>query len=474
MQTFLFYDIETSGLNPAFDQVLTFAAIRTDLSLNEIDRRSITIRLRDDIVPSPGAFLTHGLAYDTLLKGICEYDAARQIHALVNMPGTTSVGYNSLGFDDEFLRFLFYRNLLDPYTHQYANGCSRMDALPIAVIYRVFHPNGLNWPMIEGKPSLKLEWLSRENQFETSGPAHDAISDVEALLALSKIFFKNQDIWSYCLDFFNKTRDEVRIKGIDTNINISSKTYPFCLMASAAVGPDANYLSPVIPIGSSRSYKNQSLWLRMDTQDILGLDKERKLEETYVVRKRYGDLPVMLPMLDRFERKLPEQSKEQVKKNMTVIEKNESYFNSFVDYHCAFKYPFVPDIDIDADLYQAGFFTADEKKQAQQFHLSSIAEKSTFLSQIPSGRVKQLASRIVIRNFKDSAETIEDACYDQHVKNLGLHENSGSVTGYKEEAKFTSYQAIQEIEQLKKDQTDLSSDQMKMLEWLEGYIKKHF
>ena len=36
--TYLFYDLETTGLNPCFDQVLQFAAIRTDLSLNEIER----------------------------------------------------------------------------------------------------------------------------------------------------------------------------------------------------------------------------------------------------------------------------------------------------------------------------------------------------------------------------------------------------------------------------------------------------
>jgi exodeoxyribonuclease-1 len=36
MQTFLFYDIETTGLNKSFDQVLQFAAIRTDLKLQEI------------------------------------------------------------------------------------------------------------------------------------------------------------------------------------------------------------------------------------------------------------------------------------------------------------------------------------------------------------------------------------------------------------------------------------------------------
>ena len=139
MKTYLFYDIETSGLNHAFDQILTFACIRCDLNLNEIDRQTITIRLRKDIVPSPGAFLTHGLTPDELKLGISEYKAALKIYKILNRPGTISLGYNSLGFDDEFLRFTFYRNLLDPYTHQYSNGCCRMDVMPITVIFRVFH-----------------------------------------------------------------------------------------------------------------------------------------------------------------------------------------------------------------------------------------------------------------------------------------------------------------------------------------------
>ena len=42
-KTYLFYDIETTGLNKAFDQVLQFAAIRTDRQLNEIERYTLLI-----------------------------------------------------------------------------------------------------------------------------------------------------------------------------------------------------------------------------------------------------------------------------------------------------------------------------------------------------------------------------------------------------------------------------------------------
>ena len=36
--TFVFYDLETTGTSPAFDQPLQFAAIRTDDDFNGIER----------------------------------------------------------------------------------------------------------------------------------------------------------------------------------------------------------------------------------------------------------------------------------------------------------------------------------------------------------------------------------------------------------------------------------------------------
>ena len=54
-KTFLFYDIETTGLNYVFDQVLQFAAIRTDSALKELTRHEIKVKLRPDVICSPGA-----------------------------------------------------------------------------------------------------------------------------------------------------------------------------------------------------------------------------------------------------------------------------------------------------------------------------------------------------------------------------------------------------------------------------------
>jgi exodeoxyribonuclease-1 len=179
--TYLFYDIETSGLNKCFDQILQFAAIRTDLELNELERYNIWTRLNPDVIPSPQAILIHNISIDQIQTGNCEYEAIKQIHQLINQAGTISIGYNSLNFDDEFLRFSFYRNLLPPYTHQYANNCSRMDLYPITAMYYLYKPEVLKWPKIADKTSLRLENLNTTNNL-ISGTAHDALVDVEITL----------------------------------------------------------------------------------------------------------------------------------------------------------------------------------------------------------------------------------------------------------------------------------------------------
>ena len=151
MQTYLFYDIETTGLNESFDQILHFAAIRTDLQLKELERYELKVKLNPDVVPSPQAMITHRMDFNEIYNGISEYQAAQQIHQWVNQPGTISLGYNTLEFDDSFLRFLFYRNLLPPYTHQFKNNCSRMDLYPIAVMYYLFKNTSIEWPEKNGK-----------------------------------------------------------------------------------------------------------------------------------------------------------------------------------------------------------------------------------------------------------------------------------------------------------------------------------
>jgi len=479
MKTFLFYDVETSGLNPAFDQILTFACIRTDPGLNEIKRQTITIRLRKDIVPSPQAFLTHGLTFDELSCGINEYEAALKIHKILNTPDTISLGYNSLGFDDDFLRFLFYRNLLDPYTHQYANGCSRMDILPITVLFRIFQKDSLNWPHIDGKPSLKLDLISRENNFVTTGRAHEALNDVEAVIELSKKMFFQKDIWNYSLDFFNKTRDEIRINNINKTLNIQNTPFRHCIMMSASFGSKSNYMAQVIHLGSSLAYKNQSLWLRLDSDDILGINAGLDIKETFVLRKKAADALIVLPALERFLDKLSEESRQTVRENIMKIGSHKENFFKFIQYHLNYKYPFIPDMDPDAALYQDGFFSFKEKQEINLFHqtfsnliLTNLnPDKTKTINKIKSQRIKILANRILARNCNNISGHTDQTEYRQHVNRLKSSMEKDHIIGYRNDIKFNRRQGLDDLETTKQSLLNPDQETKSMLGWLKKYIE---
>lgn len=215
--TYLFYDLETSGLHKCFDQVFQFAAIRTDMQLNEIERYEILIKHNSDVIPAPWAQVTHQLSINEMNeKGVSEYEGMKQIHALLNTPGTISLGYNTLVFDDEFLRFGFYRNLLTPYTHQYANHCYRMDIYPMLVMYYLYKRDVLEWPIKDGNPSMKLDRINELNKL-AEGQAHNAIVDVEATLALAKILKEKEPaMWNYLCGYFEKKIDQDRLLKLPT------------------------------------------------------------------------------------------------------------------------------------------------------------------------------------------------------------------------------------------------------------------
>lgn len=468
MKTFLFYDIETSGLNPAFDQILTFACIRTDFELREIDRTEVVVSLRSDVLPSPGAFITHRLTPEALDQGVCEYRAVGRIHQLLNTPETISIGYNSLGFDDNFLRFSFYRNLLDPYTHQYANGCGRMDLLPIATLYRIFKPDGIVWPMSEDKPSMRLELISEQNNLVQSGRAHDAMTDVEATLALARRLAGQTRMWGYCLEFFNKKNDQARLAGIDDLFQSIFGRHRLGIMVSVQFGADMMYMAPVLSLGHSTPYANQSLWLRLDREITLPFSPDSD-KAPFVIRKRYGEAKIVLPCLDRFWNRLQPDKRDLCQQNIDLLKKNQNQFQRLVIHHRDFKYPFVQDLDLDASLYQEGFFAREEKREMEFFHDSADDKKMTACKRITSPRVKGIAERIVLRNFLDQAtpELLADqAGYMERILSLP---GTKPVIGYKNDTKYNFDEARSELAAVRADKV-LDAEQKDILAWLESYL----
>src|SRR3989344_7812525 len=110
--TFYFYDVETSGFNPRTARIMQFAGQRTDLNLDPVGNPdNLLIKMTPDVLPEPGAVLVHGITpQKTLEQGITEAEFAKYLTSQVSTEDTIIVGYNNIRFDNEFIRFILWRN----------------------------------------------------------------------------------------------------------------------------------------------------------------------------------------------------------------------------------------------------------------------------------------------------------------------------------------------------------------------------
>jgi exodeoxyribonuclease-1 len=200
--TFFWHDYETFGTDPRRDRPAQFAGVRTDLALDEVDAPVVRYcRPAPDFLPEPEACLLTGITPRTCLeRGVPEHAFAAAIEQQLARPGTVGVGYNSIRFDDEVTRFLFWRNLIDPYAREWQDECGRWDLLEVLRCAYALRPEGIAWPKHDdGRPSFRLEHFTRANAL-AHDDAHDALADVRATLALARLVKRAQPkLWDFCL-----------------------------------------------------------------------------------------------------------------------------------------------------------------------------------------------------------------------------------------------------------------------------------
>ncbi|MDF2529293.1 MAG: exodeoxyribonuclease [Gammaproteobacteria bacterium] len=465
MTTLLFYDIESTGLSQCFDQVLQFAAIRTDLELNELERHEIIVKLNPDVIPSPYATITHHVGIADTAHGLNEFEAIKKIHALLNAPGTISLGYNTLGFDDEFLRFSFYRNLLTPYSHQFANDCRRMDLYPMAIMYHLFKPEVLNWPQIEGKVSLKLDQLSPANNL-AKGPAHTAIVDVEATVELARRFKKDEKMWAYLCGHFDKATDQAREKKLQPAWQ-SQQAPALGLMFYGKFGSQSSYHAPVLNLGQHQHYRNQTLWLRLDKPELALTTESSIKESTWVLNKKYGEPGFILPMQEPYTQYLSEERRSIVEQNLAFLKNYPDILGKIIAYHQQYKHPVHPDTDIDAALYQNGFLTEAENKLCQRFHAQDTLGRIKMLQDL-SPKIQSMAVRVLGRHHYSELPPEYQQQFDAYLSRIFSLDEAILLSDYTQKKRYSLARAFAEIAELRQ-RPDLSPKQLALLEELEAY-----
>jgi exodeoxyribonuclease I len=268
--TFFWHDYETFGVRPRRDRPAQFAGLRTDVDLHEIGEPvMVYCKPAPDALPDPESCLLTGILPQTCLQhGRAEFEFAAQIESELARPGTVGVGYNSIRFDDEVTRHLFWRNLIDPYAREWQNDCSRWDLLDVVRSAYALRPEGLSWPQSqEGKPSFKLEHLTAANGLAHEA-AHDALSDVRATVALARLVKQQQPrLWDYCLKLRKKEAVQAEIGW--------GEPKPF-LHISGMYPVERGCLAVVWPLGSHPVNKNEVIvWdLAQNPAVLQGLDAQ--------------------------------------------------------------------------------------------------------------------------------------------------------------------------------------------------------
>ncbi len=243
--SFLFYDLETFGADPRTSRIAQFAAIRTDSDLNQIDEPiSFFVRPADDLLPSPIATLITGITPQQALRdGVSEADAFTRIFEEMSRPATCTLGYNSLRFDDEFIRHGLFRNFFDAYEREWRGGNCRWDLLDVLRLAHALRPEGIQWPKRDdGATSFRLEHLATANDVRT-GDAHEALSDVRALIGIArKLRAAQPKLWDYAMRLRDKryAAQLLDVVGMTPVVHVSQR-YPAARLCTAAVLPLARH-----------------------------------------------------------------------------------------------------------------------------------------------------------------------------------------------------------------------------------------
>ena len=439
MFSFFWHDYETFGRVPRRDRPSQFAGVRTDAELNEIDAPVMRYcRPAPDFLPEPEACLLTGILPQTCLaQGLPEYEFAATVESQLAKPGTIGVGYNSIRFDDEVTRHLFWRNLIDPYEREYKNDCGRWDLLDVVRATWALRPGGIAWPTGEdGRVSFKLEQLSRANGLAHDA-AHDALSDVRATIALARLIRLRQPrLWDFCLRL--RRKDAVQ----QEMAKAQSQGRPF-LHVSGMYGVERGCLAVAWPLATHPTNKNEVIvWdLREDPSELIGLGVDEMRQRLFAKADELPEGVSRLPIKTVHLNKSPvviaslatlgEQAAAQwgidIAQNLRHADIAAQHAPRLAGMWPAVyeRPPREGAVDVDEDLY-GGFLGNDDRRTLQRLSRMNGAKLAAARPAFADARLSELFFRYRARNFPDTLSDAERAQWLEHCAHR-LHDGAGGA-----------------------------------------------
>jgi exodeoxyribonuclease-1 len=421
--TFYFYDLETSGLNARAQRIMQFAGQRTDENFKPIgEPQNWLVKLTDEILPDPDAVVLTGITpQKTLEEGYTEAEFIKLFYDQVLQPDTVILGFNTIRFDDEFMRATLWRNFYDPYEWQWQDGRSRWDLIDVVRMVRALRPEGINWPNDKnGQPTNRLELLTKENDLDHS-QAHDALSDVYATIAVAKLLKEKQPkIFDYLLSVRGKKQVAALANPEDGQ--------PF-LYCSGRYSNKWQKTTAVAPIGLDENGGVLVYDLRQDPEELASLgDAELKIrafsrdEATEILAVKCmkpNACPAVAPL-----GVLDEDSQKRLELNLETIEKNykkllgisgfvERLQQLYATNQAERKQKYPKESDPDFQIYD-GFAGDGDKTKMRAVRASGQDSLADLNLDFSDERLEKLLPRYKARNFPRSLTGSEREAWESY------------------------------------------------------------
>ena len=439
--TFFWHDYETFGLSPRRDRPAQFAGIRTDADLNEIDAPLMHYcQPAPDYLPDPASCLLTGILPQTCLAdGLPEHVFAAAIEQQLARPSTIGVGYNTIRFDDEVTRHLFWRNLIDPYAREWQSDCGRWDLLDVVRCAWALRPEGIEWPQhASGGASFRLEHLSGANGLAHES-AHDALSDVRATIALARLLKRRKPkLYDFCLRL--RRKDAV----VDQLKQAEARGRPF-LHVSGRYPTERGCMALVWPLAPHPTNRNELIvWdLADDPAELSALGAAAIRERLY---SRAVDLPEGV-------RRLPiktihlNRSPIVIANLKTLSPERAAHWGIDVDralHHAesaprhvaalnsvwaeVFDHP-PPERppDVDEDLY-GGLLADNDRRLLQRLRNLAPEQLAVQPASFADRRLDELVFRWRARNFPETLDAAGQVRWERHCSDRLHHGAGGSLT----------------------------------------------
>lgn len=387
--SFVFFDTETTGLSRHFDQIVHFAAIKTDLNLKEVDRFEIRSRICAHVVPHPSALWVNGIRIAQLLDPArpSHYEMARQIYAkLLSWSPSIFAGFNSIKFDEEMLRQAFFKTLHPIYlTSRHKNG--RGDVLNLAMSAVATSDGSLIVPTVAGRRSFKLAGLAASNNIP-HGSVHDAMSDAQATVDLCRLIqARAPEAWQAFNRFANKaaTLDFVE----------SGEAFVFTEYFAGEA-----YHTPVVCIGTDPADPNTRLCLTLNSQTraLLAAPPATVLaallqKGSPVRRVKVNGGPSLTPLYDADGLQF-ELSEARLERLAEDVRADTAACQRLVDLVKSQSKLWPASTHVEQQIYE-GFSSSEDEALLQHFHDGDWPERLAVLGKLKDARLRTLGLRLI-------------------------------------------------------------------------------